>query len=148
MLGFANPLLDQEEDKAGGDEGHGEDDAEGHHHVGGNGGAANTTGKREAGVKKSARISQNDSGRRDTRNLATLTSKLAQKSGLLLNNRPHVFIYVLTLHPNHLGTARKRLSAVLAFTWLPAGQLAYESIRPRWGQQRVYPHRPDAISSH
>lgn len=35
MLGLAHPLLDEEEDKAGGDEGHGEDNADGHHHVGG-----------------------------------------------------------------------------------------------------------------
>lgn len=35
MLGFAHPLLDEEEDKAGRDEGHGEDNADGHHHVSG-----------------------------------------------------------------------------------------------------------------
>lgn len=35
MLGFANPLLDEEEDKAGRNEGHGKDNADGHHHVGG-----------------------------------------------------------------------------------------------------------------
>lgn len=33
VLGFAHPLLDEEEDKAGGDEGHGEDNADGHHHI-------------------------------------------------------------------------------------------------------------------
>lgn len=35
MLGFVHPLLDEEEDKAGRDEGHGKDNADGHHHVGG-----------------------------------------------------------------------------------------------------------------
>lgn len=35
MLGFAHPLLDEEEDKAGRDEGHGKDNADGHHHVSG-----------------------------------------------------------------------------------------------------------------
>lgn len=34
MLGLAHPLLDEEEDKAGGYEGHGEDNTDGHHHVG------------------------------------------------------------------------------------------------------------------
>lgn len=34
MLGLAHPLLDEEEDKAGGYEGHGEDNADGHHHIG------------------------------------------------------------------------------------------------------------------
>lgn len=33
MLGFADPFLDEEEDEAGGDEGHGKDDTDGHHHV-------------------------------------------------------------------------------------------------------------------
>ena len=33
MLGFVHPLLDEEEDKAGRDEGHGKDNADGHHHV-------------------------------------------------------------------------------------------------------------------
>ena len=35
MLGFVHPLLDEEEDKAGRDEGHGKDNADGHHHVSG-----------------------------------------------------------------------------------------------------------------
>lgn len=35
MLGFVHPLLDQEEDKAGRDEGHGKDNADGHHDVSG-----------------------------------------------------------------------------------------------------------------
>lgn len=35
MLGFAHPLLDEEEDKAGRDEGHGKDNADGDHYVGG-----------------------------------------------------------------------------------------------------------------
>lgn len=52
MLGFANPLLDEEEDKAGGDEGHGEDDTDGHHHVGGAGGPATATWEREVGVSE------------------------------------------------------------------------------------------------
>lgn len=33
MLGFVHPLLDEEEDKAGRDEGHGKDNTDGHHHV-------------------------------------------------------------------------------------------------------------------
>lgn len=33
MLGFGHPLLDEEEDKAGRDEGHGKDNADGHHHI-------------------------------------------------------------------------------------------------------------------
>lgn len=35
MLGLAHPLLDEEEDEAGRDEGHGEDNTDGHHHIGG-----------------------------------------------------------------------------------------------------------------
>lgn len=35
MLGFVHPLLDQEEDEAGRDEGHGKDNADGHHNVSG-----------------------------------------------------------------------------------------------------------------
>ena len=35
MLGFVYPLLDEEEDKTGRDEGHGKDNADGHHQVGG-----------------------------------------------------------------------------------------------------------------
>lgn len=35
MLGFAHPLLDEEEDKAGRDEGHGKDNTDGHHYVSG-----------------------------------------------------------------------------------------------------------------
>lgn len=35
VLSFAHSLLDEEEDEAGGDKGHGEDDADGHHHIGG-----------------------------------------------------------------------------------------------------------------
>lgn len=41
MLGFAHPLLDEEEDKAGRDEGHGKDNADGDHYVGGGCGPAN-----------------------------------------------------------------------------------------------------------
>lgn len=41
MLGFVHPLLDEEEDKAGRDEGHGKYNADGHHHVSGGRGPAN-----------------------------------------------------------------------------------------------------------
>lgn len=37
VFGFADALLDQEEDKTGRDEGHGEDHADGHHNIGGAG---------------------------------------------------------------------------------------------------------------
>lgn len=35
MFGFVHPLLDEEEDKAGRDEGHGKDNADGHHYISG-----------------------------------------------------------------------------------------------------------------
>lgn len=41
MLGFIHPLLDEEEDKAGRDEGHGKYNADGHNHVSGGRGPVN-----------------------------------------------------------------------------------------------------------
>lgn len=38
VLGLADTLLDEEEDEACWDEGHGKDDTDGHHHIGGGGG--------------------------------------------------------------------------------------------------------------
>lgn len=133
VLGFANALLDEEEDKAGGDEGHGEDDADGHHHVGGAGGPARTAGRREEGVSGDGLAGTTTAAtglaalpRWDSLNSAMLTSKLAEKSGVFpLNNRPRVFTSVLILYGNLLGTDKKRLAAVLDLTRLPVEPLAY-----------------------
>lgn len=128
MLGFANALLDEEEDEAGRDEGHGEDDADGHHQVGGAGGPARTAWRREEGVSGTTTVAAGLAALPgwDSLNSATLASKLAEKSGVFpLNNRPRVFTSVLILYGNLLGADKKRLAAVLDLTRLPVEPLAY-----------------------
>lgn len=57
MLGFVHPLLDEEEDKAGRDEGHGKYNADGHNHVSGGRGPVNeqsTANRRLSGERRYA----------------------------------------------------------------------------------------------